>query len=171
MSIRDYFLNNPEDSDSSSDSSLSSLSLESPTVITQRGSARGQTFLYTIKTYTADQPTGTVEDKSFTFAFSTPIRSNLQIAFSHIHPDDPRLINPRRVSSLYRARGGRNVKVAILKGFYKDQPGVIVETYVTAFQHRVLLADGNVITIKQGYLRLLDPNFWLPFGYPHIAGR
>ena len=72
-----------------------------------------------------------------------------------------------RISDSFRSTTRRNVKVLIVRGIYKGQHGVIVKSYVLGKnKHRVLTSDGSITTIKQIYLKRLDVQFWLPFGYP-----
>ena len=78
----------------------------------------------------------------------------------------PSLIGSR-ISDSFRSTAHRNVKVLIVRGIYEGKHGVIVKSYVLGKKkHRVLMADGNVTTIKQIHLKRLDVQFWLPFGFP-----
>ena len=108
---------------------------------------------------------GSVKPFSFTFdRLPRPAGS-----FSREHPAQPFLdsIRDSRISNSFRTTESRNVKVLITKGFYKNQHGVIVKSYVRRkSSHKVLTADGNVTTLKQINLRRIDTYFWLPYGVP-----
>ena len=86
--------------------------------------------LYSVHTYlpfTKDERVGTVVDKLFSFSFDRavlPQRYNL--FFRAIHPRCQAVYNASRISYSLR---GTNTKVAILRGVYADQSGVIVEAY------------------------------------------
>ena len=82
-----------------------------------------------------------------------------------------------RINYVYRNCTTRNVKLYILRGKYKNQPGIIVTSYIErkyymhTFRksHRVLLGDGTTIIIAQQDAQLLDPFFHLPFGIPVLT--
>ena len=63
------------------------------------------------------------------------------------------------------------MKLYILRGVHKGQPGVIVSSRYSEKSeshsvHRILLGDGSIVSIPQENVRLLDPSFILPFGIP-----
>ena len=123
--------------------------------------------LYSVHTYlpfTEDERVGTVVDKLFAFSFDRAVLpQRYDLFFRSIHPRSPAVYNPSRISYSFR---GTNTKVAILRGVYADQSGVIVEAYCRLLFHRVLVHDGSVLLIRQRDLKLLDPHRVLPFGYP-----
>ena len=91
--------------------------------------------------------------------------------FRGIHPDSDQVTGDirSRNSSKFKKRGYRNVKLFILEGVHKGQPGVILssrysERSETNSVHHILLGDGLIVSIPQENLRLLDPSFVLPFG-------
>ena len=83
--------------------------------------------------------------------------------FRSIHPQSPSVYNPSRIAHTYR---GVNTKVAILQGLYKDQSGVIVQSYYRLLFYKVLVYNKTILVIRQRDLKLLDPGNMLPTGYP-----
>ena len=107
------------------------------------------------------------EGRDFVFGFNTRINTtqsdnyfNGLLPFSRNNLD-------HIICSAFRARGTRNVKLEILRGRHINQPAVILKSYCQrSFVHKVLLGDGSTIYIQQRHVRLLDPHFFLPFGFP-----
>ena len=119
--------------------------------------------LYSIHTY-LPYTFGLTVDKLFSFSFDRPVLSERHdLFFRSIHPRSPAVYNPSRISHSFR---GINTKVAILRGVYTDQSGVIIEAYCRLLFHKVLVHDGSVLLIRQRDLKLLDPHRVLPIGYP-----
>ena len=57
------------------------------------------------------------------------------------------------------------MKRYILEGVHKGQSGVILfSKYTKRIIHCILLGEESIISVPQPHLRLLDPNFILPFG-------
>ena len=89
--------------------------------------------------------------------------------FSRENPVVPFLSNSSdsRVSNSFRTTSNKNMKVLIVRGYYKNKHGVIIKSYVSRKNsHKVLTTDGYVTSIKQVYLKCLDRSFWLPYGVP-----
>ena len=120
--------------------------------------------LHTYLPFSVGERSGSVVDKVYSFSFDRAILPERYDGyFRGIHPLSLSVYNPSRIAHAFRAV---NSKVAILRGTYANQSGVIVESYCRLLFHRVLVYDGTVITIRQRDIKLLDPHHILPFGYP-----
>ena len=107
------------------------------------------------------------EGRDFVFGFSSRINTLQADAYFLDVPSFSSQNLNNRISSVFRARRSRNVKVGIIRGKYKNQPGVITKSYTRrSCVHKVLLGDGSSIFIHQRHVLLLDPYFFLPFGFP-----
>ena len=171
--------NNSVDNQSSSglsstySSSSESLEEQFPIPLVERPLTRRQSrnplHLYTIHTYDDGLPA--VIDKSFTFLLTRRISDSnvltLNLQFRTITNSHPRVHEPRRCSYRFQGHSQKTVKIYILKGNYKNQHGIILKLHISAFKHRVLLASGEIVLIKQKLIRLLDPFFHLPYGIPY----
>ena len=72
-----------------------------------------------------------------------------------------------RISYSFWTTQQRNVMVLITNGYYENEHGVIVRSYVRKKSvHTVLTAYGCVTTMAQVHLQRLHPSFCLPFGVP-----
>ena len=108
-------------------------------------------------------------DKVYAFSLDRRVDpGTYDIYFRGVYATHPSVYNPNRISNYFR---GVNTKVAILKGPYEDQLGVIVKAYFRRLFHKVLVHDGNLIVIHQRDIKLLDPWKILPPGYPELGLR
>ena len=125
---------------------------------------RNPSYNYSIHTYLAEEPRGTVVDKIYPFSFTRAINpERFDTFFRFLHPQSISVYNPSRIAHGFR---GANTKVGILRGTYKDQSGVIVKSYFRRLYHEVLVYDGTILVILQKDIKLLDPGHVLPVGYP-----
>ena len=107
------------------------------------------------------------EGIDFVFGFNSRINTSQADAYFHADLRFSAHNLDFRLSSAFTATGPRNVKLGILSGKYKKQSAVVLKSYVRrSCIHKVLLGDGSVIFIHQRHVRLLDPFFFLPFGFP-----